>query len=417
MNARRWWLSLGIALALHIGVLFIGFTKGPIDKAQIPPAKLFEHAEFEFKKTKAPALMPPQTKPALEVSREIEKTVAKRFSPPTVDLKKNKTNNEPKNKRDDEPVVAPKVVGQINQGQSSDMMGPNLPDSKVYGPLAGTDAAAPKSEYPEPVYKVPPKLVFGKIPLVKNGPTPTELVPQKDGSLKTREQKYDFLNDSMKCRTDPMSCRTPGYSASIDADGKIEIKDSYGGLEYAHNPNDFQNEEIYGNKKGRYGDHRSEPLATPGVAIVFDATDAYSRAMGRDPYSSAKRKLLNETREYRIARQTLAAKRNNLKAQRSLKRHATKIAKDESRTPAIRRSILFDLWDECSNEKSGEQARQMIVLVINQHFPPGTSLAFSDEELVRLNRRKESRGAFTPYLNPSTAVADQESEPKSFRND
>jgi hypothetical protein len=70
---------------------------------------------------------------------------------------------------------------------------------------------------------------------------------------------------------------------------------------------------------------------------------------------------------------------------------------------AVRRQILFELWDEAAEVGSaqlrdgGVRARLIIATFIASRLPPGSEDAYSATELARLNRDRKSRASFAPY--------------------
>ena len=72
-------------------------------------------------------------------------------------------------------------------------------------------------------------------------------------------------------------------------------------------------------------------------------------------------------------------------------------------TPAARRDALFELWDECAETgpeqlvTAGREARKLVVGVIRARLPAGSADAYSSDELVALNKTKQSKATFAPY--------------------
>jgi hypothetical protein len=72
-------------------------------------------------------------------------------------------------------------------------------------------------------------------------------------------------------------------------------------------------------------------------------------------------------------------------------------------SPAVRRRVLFALWDETAEEGNallvagGAEARATIEHFIARRIPPGHRHAFTQGELSELNRMRTSRHAFAPY--------------------
>jgi hypothetical protein len=148
-------------------------------------------------------------------------------------------------------------------------------------------------------------------------------------------------------------------------------------------------------------DKRNFKITSP-LSAEFDITDAMMRSKGIDPYSSYKLKVLDETRDERVAignryrKQQLAQSRQHM--QRNLDRLWSSTA-----DLAARKQGLFELWDDCAETGSeeliagGASARAHVVGFIRSKLPAGSSEAFSAAEIVQLNRQRKSRTPFVPY--------------------
>jgi len=144
----------------------------------------------------------------------------------------------------------------------------------------------------------------------------------------------------------------------------------------------------------------------------FDVTDGMMRDKGIDPYSSYKLKVLDETREERVAigkrYRTQQLTRSKQLMQANLERlWAT------TTDPAERKQGLFELWDDCAEtgpemERSGRSevdelvaggtsARAHVVGFIRSRLPTGTSDAFTETEIERFNKHRKSNARFAPY--------------------
>ncbi|HEU4611993.1 MAG TPA: hypothetical protein VFS15_07940 [Kofleriaceae bacterium] len=143
-------------------------------------------------------------------------------------------------------------------------------------------------------------------------------------------------------------------------------------------------------------------LQRKGLGASFDVSDAIMRSKGIDPYSSYKLKVLDETRDERVAigkryrTQQLAQSRQHM--QKNLARlWAT------THDLAARKQGLFELWDDCAETGSAElvaggtSARTYLIGVIRAKLPAGSTEAFTADELARLNKQRRSRAAFRPY--------------------
>ncbi len=139
-----------------------------------------------------------------------------------------------------------------------------------------------------------------------------------------------------------------------------------------------------------------------GLSGRFDVTDQIMKLAGQDPYASAKRALADETREQRLC---MARRFQGERQKQELWNLAGKVRRLAARadlSPADRRALIFDIWDECLEEAEagpsyGAMARATILSVIREVFPAGTERAYPPAELLALNHRRTSRQRFAPY--------------------
>ena len=146
--------------------------------------------------------------------------------------------------------------------------------------------------------------------------------------------------------------------------------------------------------------------------LTFDVSDQIMRANGDDPYVSDKLRIMEETFEERMAVRRRYDAVIMRRALDDLPRYLTAVWRYPHWSPALRRRILFALWDEAAEEGSellragGEEARQTIHAFIAAHLPAGSPDAYPRRELVALNRMRSSRAVFAPYsADPETVVA------------
>lgn len=139
-----------------------------------------------------------------------------------------------------------------------------------------------------------------------------------------------------------------------------------------------------------------------GLGGTFDVTDAGRRDKGIDPYASYKLKLLDETRDERVA---IGKRYRKQELARSPQHMANNLARLWATTAdaSARKQGLFELWDDCAETGSddlvagGRAARDYVVGFIRTKLPAGTAAAFTADELAQLDRRRKSRTTFTPY--------------------
>ncbi|HEU5057659.1 MAG TPA: hypothetical protein VFU21_14090 [Kofleriaceae bacterium] len=140
--------------------------------------------------------------------------------------------------------------------------------------------------------------------------------------------------------------------------------------------------------------------------LSFDATDEAMRAASEDPYLAQKLRIMDATREERMAVRRQHDAVVMRRALDDLPVYLEAVWQQTAWSPAIRRRILFALWDEAAEEGSehlvagGAEARATIEQFIARRIPPGHRHAFSRGELAELNRIRTSRHAFAPYPAP-----------------
>jgi hypothetical protein len=139
-----------------------------------------------------------------------------------------------------------------------------------------------------------------------------------------------------------------------------------------------------------------------GLMAHLDITDQIMKLAGQDPYASAKRAIADETREQRLC---MATRYQGERRKHELFNLASKVRRLAARadlSAAERRALVFDIWDECTEETEsgpdyGAMARATIVAVVRDVFPAGTDRAYQPAELLALNQRRSSRQRFSPY--------------------
>jgi len=198
----------------------------------------------------------------------------------------------------------------------------------------------------------------------------------------------------------------PGFSATVGRDGRVSFRDKPSfdvrlalpcpscvarGIErWSKNPQEAAKKPL--------------PLVIIPILVgKFDFTDWIMRRHKQDPYSAAKLQFLDRTRAQRM-RMAAVEKASNLRnAVFNLRRRLRAVWSDTRLSPARRRALLFELWDECAESGSANvraaatRARATIVAFIRRQLPAGSVHAYTDAELKRLNAGKKSRALFAPY--------------------
>lgn len=139
-----------------------------------------------------------------------------------------------------------------------------------------------------------------------------------------------------------------------------------------------------------------------GLGFTFDLTDAVMRAHGDDPYLAAKLQFLKETRTFRRRMRRAWYRRQGRAFLQALPKMLQGIVRSRL-SPADKRRLLFELWDECLETgrselaSMGRLARSRILAFIRKAFPKGTTKGYTQQELVRFNRIRTSKASFDPY--------------------
>ncbi len=134
----------------------------------------------------------------------------------------------------------------------------------------------------------------------------------------------------------------------------------------------------------------------------FDVTDAMMRSKGIDPYASYKLKVLDETRDERVAIGKRYRTQQLAQSKQLMHKNIERLW-STTHDVAARKQGLFELWDDCAEAGAdevvagGASARAYVVGFIRSKLPEGSAAAFSADELARLNKRRKSRATFAPY--------------------
>ncbi len=136
---------------------------------------------------------------------------------------------------------------------------------------------------------------------------------------------------------------------------------------------------------------------------TFDVTDALMRNQGIDPYSSYKLKVLDETRDERVAMGKVHRTQQLAQAKQLVHKNLEYLWATMSDLSA-RKQGLFDLWDDCAESGpedvvvAGRSAREYVIGFIRSKLPASGATAITADELVRFNRERKSKATFAPYL-------------------
>jgi hypothetical protein len=182
---------------------------------------------------------------------------------------------------------------------------------------------------------------------------------------------------------------------------------------------ELDNRELKPDGSGRKSEHKTfkVKVAADGSAKIhdkaniqrqgllgasFDVTDGLMRSKGIDPYSSYKRKVLDETREERVAMGKEYRTKQLAQTPAHVQRNLDYLW---SRTTelAARKQALFEMWDDCAESGpeelrvAGKSARRYIIGFIRSKLPATSADAYTTAELERFNRQRKSQLPFEPY--------------------
>ena len=134
------------------------------------------------------------------------------------------------------------------------------------------------------------------------------------------------------------------------------------------------------------------------MSFTFDSMDAIMRARGQDPYYAERSWFMRETKVEREKLFTQSAARARRAAAVKVVKRAKRLWLNRASASAGRRA-LFRLWDDCAEDEVGRVARERLLVVVRELT---RELSYTKSELRSLNRQRESRERFSPYLGQSS---------------
>lgn len=176
------------------------------------------------------------------------------------------------------------------------------------------------------------------------------------------------------------------FHVRIDPDGDVSFQDIHFG---ASGP-------------GEWADAAGLPPGSQPVALVtirFDITEEWMRANGQDPLRTERAWFMTETEELRERLHASAVRRFDSNSMRRLSARLAAIASDAHMSTSAKHAAVLEIWDDCATDSIGERARAQIVEFVQQHFPAGSALAYSESELRAYNQRRAGAPAFDPYAH------------------
>jgi hypothetical protein len=146
-----------------------------------------------------------------------------------------------------------------------------------------------------------------------------------------------------------------------------------------------------------FSDHPDAQFDGFSTSGSFDMTDMFMHGAGQDPYAAEREWFMEETEEIRERLEDEARAGAVVTSLRRLRGRLRSIWQDETETPSHRRRMIFDLWDESSEDDDGLAARQAVIDFVHETLPQGGPDAYPSDELARLNASRESTLRFNPY--------------------
>jgi hypothetical protein len=147
----------------------------------------------------------------------------------------------------------------------------------------------------------------------------------------------------------------------------------------------------------------------------FDVTDAMMRRQGIDPYASYKLKVLDETRDERVAIGKRHRTQQLAQSTQLMQKNLERLWAMSADIPALKQG-LFELWDDCAETgpemerggftppsgtdelvAGGNAARKHLLGFLVAKLPAGSADAYTTAELARFNKRRKSQATFAPY--------------------
>lgn len=143
--------------------------------------------------------------------------------------------------------------------------------------------------------------------------------------------------------------------------------------------------------------HDKPNVQLDGAGLSFDVNDALMRSHGIDPYASYKMKVLDETREERVAMGKQYRTQQLARSREIMNKNIARLIGSTTDTETIKQG-LFELWDDCAEAGdeemivAGRAAREQVIAYIRGKLPD----AYSPSDVERLNKLRRSHIPFAP---------------------
>ncbi len=146
-----------------------------------------------------------------------------------------------------------------------------------------------------------------------------------------------------------------------------------------------------------FSDHPDAQFNGLSTSGSFDMTDMFMHSAGQDPYAAEREWFMEETEAIRERLEDAARATAVTTSLRRLRGRLRSIWQDETETPSHRRRMIFDLWDESSEDGDGTAARQVVIDFVVETLPAAGPDRYPADELARLNASRSSTLRFNPY--------------------
>lgn len=248
--------------------------------------------------------------------------------------------------------------------------------------------------------------------LSRNGENRVDHVAEEVTSLIAKP--WEFIRRPM--RGARYHFRGVGFDALIRADGSVQYRDKSGFQSMTGSTAAIgrvgrdtlvrsEGGEEYRDKSGLESSLKPGKDAKPVPTFGIGFRDSpVANLLGGAAHASERRSFLERTRALRELLYERAVRVALERASEHLKMQLRPIASElDGGDPKVAHTRLFALWDECSEDEVGMQARRRIAAFIRESCPEGSAQAFTPDELSTLNQRRASRQPFAPYAQSSDA--------------
>ncbi len=354
---RGWWIGAGVSVGVHLILALAAVSNEPPPPRRSPTSETIRFTVREVTPEAPPSSepaavaardAPPRAEPRPRVARARDVSIPKRGrASPARDVRASSA-------QDERAAGATARDGRVPVGGS----GPSGADGSE-GSSGSSGFIGPRPAEDDAVAELAPRLAPPTVldaPLILPPPPPpapdTRLKPKAGGGFVSKHQSF---------------------TGTIEHDGTVEFEDHIAGY--------------------------------TGLGFWFDVTDTVMMLGGDDAYSAAKLRLLDDTREQRLAMSAEACEERLDQTLYALRGDLESIWQDPALTAEAKRRTIFQLWDDCAEEGAesvvthGKMARVTIVEFIKKVLPEDSPFAYTRDELVALNARRASNARFEPYAN------------------